>query len=37
MKLIEKNKEDLEQTSLNNLMYNRGININVHTVHGEKK
>ncbi len=34
MKLIEKNKEN---TGLNNLMYNRGININVHTVHGGKK
>ena len=37
MKVTEKNREDLEQTSLNNLMYNRGININVHTVHGDKK
>ena len=34
MKLIEKNEEN---TGLNNLMYNRGININVHTVHGGKK
>ena len=37
MKVTEKNRETLEQTSLNNLMYNRGININVHTVHGGKK
>ena len=37
MKVTEKNREDLEQTSLTNLMYNRGININVHTVHGGKK
>ena len=37
MKVTEKNRETLEQTSLNNLMYNTGININVHTVHGGKK
>ena len=37
MKATERNKEDSEQTNLNNLMYNRGININVHTVHGGKK
>ena len=37
MKVTEKNREDLEQTSLNNLMYNIGINKNVHTVHGCKK
>ena len=36
-KVIEINKEDLEKVSLINLMYNRGININVHTVHGGKK
>ena len=34
MKLIEIDKEDID---LYNLMYNRGININVHTVHGGKK
>jgi hypothetical protein len=34
MKLIEIDKEDID---LYNLMYNRGININVHIVHGGKK
>ena len=34
MKLTEIDREDID---LNNLMYNRGININVHTVHGGKK
>ena len=30
MKVTEKNREDLEQTSLNNMMYNTTINTNVH-------
>ena len=34
MKITEKNREDID---FHNLMYNRGININVHTVHGGKK
>ena len=37
IRVIGINREDLEKVSLINLMYNRGININVHTVHGGKK
>ena len=36
MKVTEKNREDLEQTSLNNLMYNTTINTNVHSTRMNK-
>ncbi len=36
MKVTEKNKEDSEQTNLNNLMYNTTINTNVHSTRRNK-